>query len=113
MPDRLSDLRYRLHGWWSALRHPWRRWGPRCAAPGPWRLPDCGTCCLPRGHERWMVYGTDHADWHADGTGYLWTATQWAWRGPILDLDDLLRDDPARDTWGDQYAPVFTEDGQS
>lgn len=83
------------------LLHPWRVWGPRCGAEPFWRLPDAGPCCIYRGHE---------GDWHADGWGYIWTADRWAWRGPLVDLADQLREDPDRDTWGDQYDATFTED---
>lgn len=62
---------------------------PRCAAPGPWRLADCGPCTLPRHH-------TDER--HDDGTGYSWNATRWQWRGPVINLaDEYPDDDPARE----------------
>lgn len=104
--DRRSDAWYRLVYWWFCLRHPVRRWGPRCADEPPWRLADAGTCIAYRGH-------TDLSDdgrlWHADGTGYIWTVDRWAWRGPMVDLADVLRDHPDRDTDGDQYQATFTE----
>lgn len=90
------------------LLHPWRTWGPRCGAEPPWRLADARPCCIYRGHER--TKKGDHADWHADGYGYIWNADRWAWRGPLTDLTGDLLVHPARDTSGDQYQVTFTED---
>lgn len=89
------------------LLHPWRSWGPRCGAEPPWRLADAGACVVYRGHSE---VSDDGQVWHADGTGYIWSATRWAWRGPMVDLADVLRDHPDRDTWGDQYTALFTEE---
>lgn len=72
----------------------WWRSKSRCGVvgPWPWRLVDCGTCIRPRGHE-----GGDGNDpeWHADGTGYIWSADRWGWRGPVISLaDERLTEDP-------------------
>jgi len=102
-----------LGGWaarhWRLYRllHPWRAWGPRCGAEPPWRLADAGPCIIYRGHDR---EDRENADWHADGWGFIWNATRWAWRGPRLDLSDALRDHPTRDSSGDQYEALFTEE---
>lgn len=86
----------------AALRHPWRRYGPRCAAAPPWRLADAGLCICPRGHEH---HDGPSPDWHADGTGWIWNADRWAWRGPVISLEDV---------WDGHVvpsaAPLFTED---
>jgi hypothetical protein len=86
------------------LLHPWRAWGPRCGDAPPWRLADAGPCIVYRGHGRHDR--EDDQVWHADGYGFIWTADRWAWRGPTLDLADMYRDLPDRDTSGDAY---FTE----
>jgi hypothetical protein len=82
----------------------WLRLGrylPRCGAEPPWRLADAGPCIIPAGHE---TSGHDDADWHADGTGYIWNdhTGRWRWQGPILDLSREYRDLPDRETniWG-------------
>lgn len=107
--DRRSDAWYRLVYWWFCLRHPVRRWGPRCGDRPYWRLVDAGTCIAYRAHGRHDRHDREDGQvWHADGNGYIWTDGQWAWRGPIVDLADVLRDHPDRDTSGDAYA-VFTE----
>jgi hypothetical protein len=87
------------------LLHPWRTWGPRCAAEPPWRLADAGPCIVYRGHDHTE---DDGQVWHADGTGYIWSATRWAWRGPLVDLSDDLLVHPARD---DSQDWLFTEGG--
>lgn len=86
-----------MMAWLAGL---WWRSRPRCAAPGPWRLPDCGTCCRPRGHEKWTKHDPD---WHADGTGYIWNATRWRWMGEPVSVEDLYDLPP-------DVAAVFRED---
>jgi hypothetical protein len=105
--DRRSDLAVRLRLCWFAVRHPVRRWGPRCADDPPWRLADAGTCIIYRGHTDLTPEGDL---WHGDGNGYIWTADRWAWRGPMIDLATEYRDHPDRDTDGDQYQGIFTEE---
>lgn len=83
------------------LCHPWRSWGPRCGDKGPWRLADCGTCIIYRRHTN-----PDGPLWHADGTGFIWTEDRWAWRGPVVNLADVYREDPDRET---AYDALFTE----
>lgn len=86
-----------------------RRFGPRCGAAGPWRLIDCGTCIIYRGHEH---DGYDKADWHADATGFIWNETRWQWMGPVIGPEEygVSRWGEYRDPPGDTYAAVFTED---
>lgn len=107
MADWVHDLWFRVHLWGYRLRHPYRWLGPRCTATPPWRLADAGTCIIPRGHER---LARDDADWHADGTGYIWNADRWAWRGPVIDLSDLGVTADQTDPLGDHPHGVFTED---
>lgn len=60
------------------------RYQPRCAATPPDLIgnahPAAGPCILPR----WYP----NRKWHADGTGYIWNETQWAWRGDPIDLSE-------------------------
>jgi hypothetical protein len=77
----------RLRAWW------WLR-KPRCGALPPWRLIDAGPCCRPAGHHRWKA--KHDPEWCADGNGFIWTATEWRWMGPVIDLADVLQDHPAR-----------------
>lgn len=75
----------------SAIRALLARLRPRCGAPGPWRLVDCGPCIMPRGH---------HTDgWHGDGNGYTWNDVigRWQWMGPVVDLAEVYAEDPDRD----------------
>lgn len=92
---------------WRRAGLAWRLWGPRCGAAGPDKLPDCGTCIGYRGHERADV---EYADWHVDGTGFIWNATRWAWRGPVVDLAELYPDAIASHDDPLPHVGIFTED---
>lgn len=96
-------MRERLRALLWTLRHPVRIYGPRCGATGPDKLPDCGTCIAPRGHEH---HGGPSPDWHADGTGYIWNDHEgrWSWMGPLINLREVYGDHP------ESYDAVFTED---
>lgn len=106
MPDADLDTWAARH-WrlWRCL-HPWRSWGPRCNAEPPWRLIDAGPCIVYRGHER-REKG-EHADWHADGSGFIWNATRWQWMGPVIGPEEY-----AVAAWGEYRdppsGPVFIE----
>lgn len=85
MPALIGRLRVALR-----YCYPVRRWGPRCSAPGPWRLADCAPCTVYRGHNHDTRLPSP--EWHADGQGYIWNATRWQWMGPLVSLAELMPD---------------------
>lgn len=80
----------------------YRRLLPRCRSLPPERLADADVCIRPRGHHRW---DREDADWHADGTGYIWNDAlgRWRWMGPPVGVEDAYEIDP-------EFRGVFTEE---